>query len=124
MSRNNRALLVALVVLVLIALIGPSIGGAMMGPGGMMGGYGSQGNPLGTSGWGWGLAMGLGALSMLAFWGALIVGIILLVRWLGDMAAGRHHTEEDSALETLRRRYAAGEISQEEYEQRRKVLRG
>jgi len=50
MSRNNRTLLVALVVLVLIALIGPLIGGimgagGMMGPGGMMGGYGSQGTP-------------------------------------------------------------------------------
>ena len=61
---------------------------------------------------------------MFAFWATLIVGSVLLVRWLGDIAAGRHHREEDSALDTLRRRYAAGEISQEEHEQKRKVLGG
>ena len=93
--------------------------GAMMpqGPQGMM----PQGGVVG--GWAWGLAMGLGALSTLAFWGALIVGIILLVRWFAARAA--HPDEQsgaDPALETLRRRYAAGEISQEEYENRRKVL--
>ena len=87
------------------------------GPQGMM----PHGGVVG--GWAWGLAMGLGALSTLAFWGALIVGIILVVRWFAGRAA---HPDERSgaapALETLRRRYAAGEISQEEYENRRKVL--
>jgi uncharacterized membrane protein len=65
------------------------------------------------------------------------VGIILLVRWLGggtsappdreaqDEKKAREEEEEeerDPALETLRRRYAAGEISQEEYENMRKTL--
>ena len=93
--------------------------GAMMpqGPQGMM----PQGGVVG--GWAWGLAMGLGALSTLAFWGALIVGIILLVRWFAARAAHPdERSEADPALETLRRRYAAGEVSQEEYENRRKVL--
>ena len=119
MSRNNRGLLILLVVLVAVFLIGPLVGGGMMGPG-MMWGYGSQGNPSGTNGWLWGLGMGLGSLSMLAFWGALIVGIVLLVRQLGGPTAGPQR--EDEALDTLRRRYAAGEISHEEYEERRKVL--
>ncbi len=77
----------------------------------------------GVVGWAWGLAMGLGALSTLAFWGALIVGIILVVRWFAARAAHRdERSRADPALETLRRRYAAGEISREEYENRRKVL--
>jgi uncharacterized membrane protein len=122
---NYRGLLIVLVVLVLIALLAPLISGGVMGRGGVMGGAGGmmpqgqqgmlpQGGVVG--GWAWGLAMGLGALSTLAFWGALIVGIILVVRW---SAARDAHPDErsgvDPALETLRRRYAAGEISQEEY---------
>ena len=67
--------------------------------------------------------MGSFGLSMLAFWGALIVGIILVVRWFAGRAADPdERSGADPALETLRRRYAAGEISQEEYENRRKVL--
>jgi putative membrane protein len=121
MSRNNRGLLILLVVLVLVSLIGPLLVGGMMGQG-MMWGYGPRGGPSGAGGWAWGLTMGLGLLSMLAFFGALIVGIVLLVRWLGGTTAGPDGRSEDPALETLRRRYAAGEISHEEYERMRKVL--
>lgn len=117
MSRNDRGLLILLAVLVAVFLIGPLVGGGMMGPN-MMWGYGPRGGVSG-SGWLWGLGVGLGWLSMLAFWGALIVGVVLLVRWLGVSAGS---DREDEALETLRRRYAAGEISHEEYEERRKVL--
>ena len=113
MSRNHRGLLIALGVLVLIFLIGPHLGGGMMGQG-MMWGHGPQGIS-GINGWAWGLAMALGLLSMFAFWGAIIVGVVLLVRWLVGTNAGSNDTQ-DPALETLRRRYAAGEISHEEYD--------
>ena len=83
------------------------MGPGMMRPGTMPGG-----------GWGWGLGMGIGGLAMLAFWGALIVGIFLLVRGLG----GGHGRWEDSPMEVLKRRYAKGEITREEYEQMRKDL--
>ena len=52
--------------------MGGMMGPGMMRPGAMPGG-----------GWGWGLGMGIGALAMLAFWGALIVGVVLLARGLG-----------------------------------------
>lgn len=120
MDKSNRGLLIVFGVLILVFLIGPLLGGGMMGQG-MMGGYGPQGM-FGANGWAWGLVAGLGLLSMLAFWGALIVGVVMLVRWFGGTISGRDGKEEDQALETLRRRYAAGEISHEEYEQRRKVL--
>jgi len=78
---NHRGLLIVLGVLVVIFLLGPLLGGGMMGQG-MMWSHDPQGI-LGISGWAWGLMMALGLLSMFAFWGALIVGIVLLVRWLG-----------------------------------------
>src|SRR5829696_138922 len=116
---NHRGLLIVLGVLVVIFLLGPLLGGGMMGQG-MMWSHDPQGI-LGVSGWTWGLMMALGLLSMFAFWGAIILGIVLLVRWLTGTNAGPHGVE-DPAFETLRRRYAAGEISHEEYERMRKAL--
>jgi uncharacterized membrane protein len=123
---DNRGLLIALVVLVALALMGPMIGGTLFGPGGMWE------NTDRAAGWALGLLAGFGGLSLLATPAALIVGIVLLVRWLGggtsappdkgvQVEKGREE-ERDPALDTLRRRYAAGEISQEEYEIMRKTL--
>lgn len=75
-------------------------------------------------GWGmhpmmWG-AWGLGMMFMMVlFWTLLIVGIVLLVRWL--LGQGREN-RTDSALEILRQRYARGEINKEEFETKRKDL--
>jgi putative membrane protein len=113
MNRDHRGLLILLGVLVLVFLIGPLLGGGMMGQG-MMWGHGPQGIS-GINGWAWGLTMALGLLSMFAFWGAIIVGVVLLVRWLVGTNAGSNDAQ-DPALETLRRRYAAGEVSHEEYD--------
>jgi putative membrane protein len=69
---------------------------------------------------GLGLGMGLfGGVAMLLFW----VAIILLVVWAvrGGFATQRP-SEQESAVEILKRRYAAGEINQAEYEQARKAL--
>jgi putative membrane protein len=120
---NNRGLLIALMVLVAIALIGPMIGGTLFGPGGMWE------DTDRAAGWALGLLAGFGGLSMLATPAALIVGIILLVRWLGGSsigpdreAQGKERGIGDPALETLRQRYAAGEVSQEEYKNIRQTL--
>jgi putative membrane protein len=121
MAPENRGLLVVLAVLVLFVLVMPLLGGGMMGPG-MMWGPGAQGMPWTGGGWGWGLAMALGMLSMLAFWGALIVCVVLLVRWLAGTTAGPAGRTGESALDVLKRRYAAGEITREEYEQMRQTL--
>ena len=74
--------------------------------------------------WGWG-HMIFGPLTMLVFWGGLIVLIVVAVRWLG---AGSSHsgqapgTSQKSALVILEERFARGEIDKEEYEERRRVL--
>ena len=118
--------------LILVILIAPTISG-MLSP---LGGGGT--GPLGTSpaqqgstpdpgnatpgvmgGLASGLAAGLSSLSMLALWGVLIVGVVLLVSRLGGTTSSSSGSPgrgaEDEALSMLRRRYAAGEISQEEY---------
>jgi putative membrane protein len=118
MSTGNRGLLIVLGVLVLIVLVGPFLGGGMMGTG-MRWGPGGQ---VAGGGWSWGLLMALGGLSMLAFWGALIVGIVLLIRWASGPSAGQGSRPSEPAIEILKRRYASGEITGEEYEQMRKRL--
>jgi uncharacterized membrane protein len=123
---NNRALLIVFVLLLVLALIGPTIGGTLFGPGGMWE------DTDRAAGWALGLLAGFAGLSLLATPAALIVGIILLVRWVGGRSTsdapdrgaqeGKGREARDPALETLRRRYAAGEISLEEYENMRKTL--
>jgi putative membrane protein len=107
-------------VLVAMALIGPMIGGTLFGPGGMWE------DTDRAAGWALGLLAGFGGLSLLATPAALIVGIILLVRWLGGSSIGPNRETErgmgDPALETVRQRYAAGEVSQEEYKNIRHTL--
>lgn len=74
----------------------------------MMGGYGLM------AGMGW-----LGILTMALFW----IGIVALVVWgLSNLFPGRQLRTEPDALEILRRRFANGEISREEFEQARVAL--
>jgi len=70
--------------------------------GGMMGGFG----------------MGLGVM-MLIFWIPVIIGLVLLIKYLSEGGAKRR---EESALEILKKKYARGEISKEEFEEKKKDL--
>jgi putative membrane protein len=58
-------------------------------------------------------------LIMLVFWGVVIVGIVLGIRWL--VSQGKE-SRSDSAFEILRQRYARGEINKEEFESKRRDL--
>jgi putative membrane protein len=126
MRNGNRGLLIVFVVLLALALIGPMIGGTLFGPGGVWE------NTDRAPGWALGLVAGFVGPSLLATPTALVVGIILLVRWMGSGTSagpdsGVHEEngrdERDPALDTLRRRYAAGEVSREEYENMHQTLR-
>ena len=68
-------------------------------------------------GWMHGWGMGFGGGFMILFWVVLIVGAVLLVRWMSDQ-----QKTGKSALEILQERYARGEIQREEYEQKRRDL--
>jgi len=59
------------------------------------------------------------------FWIIIVIGLFFLFRravpgCCGMMAMDSRHT--DSALDILKRRYAGGEISREEYEAKKKEL--
>ncbi len=68
----------------------------------------------GMGGWGW-FGMMAGSLMML--------GLIVLVAWVVQRPSPTP-TREATALEILATRYANGEISKEEFDERRSVLNG
>ncbi len=78
----------------------------------------------GMMGWGGGgSGMGLGFLFMLVFWGLILTGVVLVVRWLWDQGRSIPRQETPgSALEILRQRYARGEIPREEFEAKKRDL--
>jgi len=64
--------------------------------------------------WGSGIAM---MLMMFLFWGLVITGLVLAVRWLLNQ-----HARSVTALEILTQRYAKGEIDKEEFEAKKRDL--
>ena len=73
-------------------------------------------------GWGWGMGL-LGGLGMLLFWG-LIIGLVVLVVTLtrSNQGGAPRGGQPDSALEILRRRLAAGEITPGDFDELSKKL--
>ena len=127
MGTNGRGPKMLFGALLLIIAFGALLNGPMMGPGmmgpGMMWGYGGT-QPLG-SGWAWGLAMGFGMLLTLAFWVAVIVGVVLLVRWaVGSPSEGTGTAQSEQPRDILGRRYAAGEIDQATFQRMQSQLEG
>lgn len=82
-------------------------------------------------GGGMGLLMGVCAVLGLLLLIGLIVMIVRALVWgpryhrmgCGMHRMAGHELEEDEALQVLRRRFAAGEIAKEEYEEKLKVLK-
>ena len=63
-----------------------------------------------------------GMIWMALFWILIVLGIVVLIRWLMRSDSGRRARMEESALEILKRRYAKGEIDKEEFEEKRRDL--
>jgi len=70
---------------------------------------------------GW-LGMGIGMIGMLLFWGLIILGIAVLVKWLAGAQASGGAPPAKSALDIVKERYARGEIDKEEFEQKKRDL--
>ena len=124
MDSTTRKLLIAFGVLLVVTLSFSALMGGMMGPGFMTSSDQTGQGPFGPGmmrghGWMWGLGMGFGGLVMLAFWGLVVVGVILLIRSMGGFPGGQWH---ETPLNVLKRRYAAGQLTREQYEQMRKDL--
>ena len=70
---------------------------------------------------GWGI---LWVIMITAFWLLVLMGLALAVRWLWRVGSGigTVRTQEESALEILKKRYARGEIGKEEFEAKKRDL--
>ena len=64
--------------------------------------------------WNYGWGMGFGWVFMIFFWVLLILGIVYVIRIV--MAGAKKETSGDTALDILKKRYAKGEITKEEFE--------
>ena len=73
----------------------------------------------------WGCGMGgagmFGAVHLL-WWVLIIVGTVILVRWLLNTGRYRRVSGSDSALSILRERFARGEIDKTEFDARKRDL--
>jgi putative membrane protein len=69
-------------------------------------------------GGGWGAGPWIGILWLL-FWAALVIGVVFLLR-----RRPPHPDPGESAAAALGERYARGEIDEDEYRKRLRVLRG
>jgi putative membrane protein len=107
--------IVLLVVLVLLLLGGAGMmgfGGMGMGPG-MMGGYGGYGGMM--TGYGFNP---MGVILSLVLWALIISGIVLLVVWLARNAnrGPSFIGSGESPLDILKKRYAKGEVTKEQFD--------
>jgi putative membrane protein len=70
---------------------------------------------------GWGWWMGFGSIWMIGFWAVIIWAVFTLrTRWIGEQ--DRPSQDAGTALEILERRYARGELNDEQYEAMRARL--
>lgn len=70
-----------------------------------------------------GSGIGIWMLMSMVFWVLVIAGIVLLVVWAVQKATGSGAGKaEESALDILKKRYARGDISKEEFEEKKRDL--
>jgi putative membrane protein len=62
--------------------------------------------------YGWG--MGFGWLFMILFWALVILGVVYIFKMVSERS--RPAEKGETALDILKKRYAKGEISKEEFE--------
>ena len=118
MNKNTKTALIIGGIIVAILIIVPLIIGLVGGWQGYGYGYGMMGSGMmGGYGWGWFMP-----IIMIVFWGLVIWGIVALVRGVSSPGNTGSYTSAESALEILKRRYARGEITKQEYEERKKDL--
>ncbi len=68
----------------------------------------------GPGGWGWMIG---GWIMMFVVWALVIIGIVAVVRYVSGRGDAVRLDEGETPLEILRRRYAAGELTKEQFEE-------
>ena len=71
-------------------------------------------------GYGYGMMSGGYWILGLIFWILVIIGLVLLIKYLWEGSGAKRG--EESALEILKKKYARGDISKEEFEEKKKDL--
>jgi len=87
--------------------------------------WGSYGQGMGPDMMNWGYGMGwFMGIVYIIFLVTVILGVIYFIKWFAvSSRQGSHQAKtEDSAMEILRKRYAMGEISKEEFEAKKRDL--
>ena len=76
--------------------------------------------------WMMGGGMGwFGMIFMLVFWGLIIAGVVLLIKWLVQNTGSNRSSvaaTDSKAMDILKQRYARGEIARDEFESMKKDL--
>ncbi len=115
MDKNVKTAIIIGGIIVALLIVLPLVFGLISG--GQYGGWGMMGpGMMGGFGWGWFMP-----IFMILFWGLIIWAVVALVRGLSG-SRGSDSPAADSALEVLKRRYARGDISKEEYEEKKHDL--
>lgn len=70
---------------------------------------------------GYGMGYGFGGIFMLLWWVLIIIGIVVLVKWLSHPHTACQHGG-NKALDILKERYARGEIDEQEFKKRKQDL--
>jgi putative membrane protein len=112
----NWTLVTGLGFVVLVVLL---IGGGLLGGWGMMGRWMMGPSMMGGLGFPF-----VGGVLMLAFWVLVIGGIVWFVQSLtrGTERPRIDPSSSETPLEVLKHRYVAGEITQEQFEEMKRVL--
>ena len=76
----------------------------------------------GDAGLGWGWGMGFGMISMVLLWVLIILGIVVLAKWVGGSSASSGTPASKTALDILNERYARGDIEKQEFEEKKRDL--
>jgi len=59
---------------------------------------------------------------MWIFWIIVIVGLVILIKWIAQQNKPVESKIEENSLEILKKRYARGEIDKQEFEQKKRDL--
>ena len=115
MDKNVKTALIVVGIIVALLIVVPVVFGAFWGW--QSGGWGMMGpHMMGGFGWMW-----LMPIFWIVFIGLIIWAIVAFVRGSSG-SRGQDASKMDSALEVLKKRYARGEISKEEFEEKKKDL--